>query len=140
MVNRGRIKIHLDGSEKSGENAVAFGYYLMQIGPAKQESPDHTLYNEGTIEVTQSGPVHYITAEVGVNIQSPGDNLFNVKIGNWNTKKRDFAQTKDLFVCRSAVFDLGGLDADIDKDSCVYQIPESKEAGEKVTIKKEENK
>ncbi|MCR4754802.1 MAG: hypothetical protein K5868_04630 [Lachnospiraceae bacterium] len=135
MVNRGKIKIHLDGSEKSGKNAVAFGFYLMQIGSGKSDSPDHTIYNEGTIEVTQSGPVHYLTAEVGVNIQSPGDNEFNVKIGGWKTAKRDFAQTKDLFVCRSAVFDLSDLDADVDKNSCVYQVPESKEAGEKVTVK-----
>ena len=107
----------------------------MQIDPAKQESPDHTLYNDGTIEVTQSGPVQYLTAEVGVNIQSPGDNLFNVKIGNWNTKKRDYAKTKDLFVCRSAIFDLSGLTGDIDKNGCIYQVPESKEAGEKVIVK-----
>ncbi len=135
MVNRGKVRIHLDGSEKSGENAVAFGFYLMQISPGKTDSPVHTLYNEGTIEVTQSGPKHYLTAEVGVNIQAPGDNEFNVKIGSWNTSKRDFAETKDLFVCRSASFDLSGLGNDIDKNNCVYQIPESKEAGEKVTIK-----
>jgi hypothetical protein len=85
--------------------------------------------------VTQSGPVKYLTAEVGVNIQSPGNNEFNVKIGSWKTTKRDLAETKDLFVCRSAAFDLSGLDADIDKNSCVYQVPESKEAGEKVTVK-----
>ena len=135
MVNRGKIKIHLDGSEKSGKNAVAFGFYLMQIGPGKSPSPDHALYNEGEIEVTQSGPEHYLTAEVGVNIQSPGNNEFNVKIGSWKTTKRDLAETKDLFVCRSAAFDLSGLDADIDKNSCIYQVPESKEAGEKVTVK-----
>ncbi len=135
MVNRGKIKIHLDGSEKSGENAVAFGFYLMQIGPDGEDSPVHTLYNEGTIEVTQSGPVHYLTAEVGVNIQAPGDNVFNVRIGSWNTKKRDFAQSKDLFVSRSAAFDLSGLPADFDKSSCVYQVPESMEAGEKLIIK-----
>ncbi len=133
-INRGNIRIHLDGSEKSGENAVAFGFYLMQIAPGKEDDPVHTIYNDGTIEVTQSGPVHYLTAEVGVNIQAPGNNEFTVKIGSWNTKKRDFAATKDLFVCRSARFDLSGLPDDIDKNNCVYQIPASVEAGEKVTI------
>ena len=133
-INRGNIRIHLDGSEKSGENAVAFGFYLMQIAPGKEDDPVHTLYNDGTVEVTQSGPTHYLTAEVGVNIQAPGNNEFNVKIGSWNTKKRDFAATKDLFVCRSACFDLSGLPGDIDKNSCVYQTPASVDAGEKVTI------
>jgi hypothetical protein len=132
-INRGNIKIHLDGAEKSGENAVAFGFYLMQIAPSK-DSPVHTLYNDGTVEVTQSGPIHYITGEVGVNIQAPGDNAFNVKIGSWNTKKRDLATTRDLFVCRSARFDLSGLPDDIDKTCCVYQIPASKDAGEELTI------
>ncbi|MCR4655994.1 MAG: hypothetical protein K5770_07190 [Lachnospiraceae bacterium] len=134
-VNRGKIKIHLAGSEKSGENAVAFGFYLMQIAPSKTESPVHAIYNDGTVEVTQEGPVHYLTAEVGVNIQAPGNNEFNVKIGSWNTNKRDFTSSKDLFVCRSASFDLSGLPDYIDKNECVYQIPASKEAGEKVTIK-----
>nr|MCR5509202.1 hypothetical protein [Lachnospiraceae bacterium] len=139
MVNRGSIKIHLDGSDKSGENAVAFGYYLMQIGASDHESPDHLIINDGTIEVTQDGPKHYLTAEVGVNIQAPGNNVFNVKVGNWNTKKRDFAETKDLFVCRSAAFDLKDLPDWIDRDACVYQVPVSKEAGESVTVKKKIN-
>ncbi len=133
-VNRGKVKIHLDGSEKSGENAVAFGFYLMQIAPGKEDGPVHALYNDGTIEVTQAGPVHYTTAEVGINVQSPGDNAFTVKIGGWNTDKRDFAATKDLIVCRSARLDLSGLPDDIDRNSCVYQLPASVEAGEKVTV------
>ena len=71
-----------------------------------------------------------------MNIQSPGDNAFSVKIGKWNTGKKDPASSKDLFVSRSATFDLSELSENIDKDSCVYQIPESAEAGEKLTVKK----
>lgn len=135
-VNRGSIKVHLAGADLSGKNAAAFGFYLMQIGASDQETPVHMLINEGTVEVTQEGPEHYLTAEVGVNIQSPGDNAFNIKIGQWNTNKRDFASTKDLFVCRSAVFDLTDLSEGIDRDSCVYQLPLSKEANETVKIRK----
>ena len=135
-VNRGSIKVHLAGSELSGEHAVAFAFYLMQIKPYKEESPVHTLVNEGTIEVTQEGPCRYLTAEVGINIQSPGDNAFRVKIGNWNTRKRDFASAKDLFVCRSAALDLTDLPDWIDRETCVYQIPASVEAGETVTVTK----
>ena len=133
MVNRGKIKVHLDGSEKSGENAVAFGYYLMQIGPSDHETPIHNIINEGTIEVTQSGPKKYLTADVGVNIQAPGDNVFNVKVGNWNKTDNE---DKVFIACRSAALDLTELPEGIDRDGCVYQIPASVEAGEKVTIRK----
>lgn len=136
MLNRGNIKIHLIGTEASGKNAVAFGFYLMQIGESKS-SPVHLLENEGSVEVTQEGPIHYTTAEVGVNIQSPGNCAFNIKIGRWNTPLRDFAQTKDLFVCRSANFDLSEmkLNADVaNKEECVYQTEESRQAGENCNI------
>ncbi len=133
MVNRGKIKVHLDGSEKSGENAVAFGYYLMQIGPSDHETPIHNIINEGTIEVTQSGPKKYLTADVGVNIQAPGNNVFNVKVGNWNKTDNE---DKVFIACRSAALDLTELPKGIDRDGCVYQIPASVEAGEKVTIRK----
>lgn len=132
MLNRGHIKVHLLGTKASGENAVAFGFYLMQIGES-DSSPIHLLENEGTVEITQEGPIHYTTAEVGVNIQSPGNCAFNIKIGRWNTPMRDFFQTKDLFVCRSAHFDLSEmrLNGDVaDKRQCVYQTENSRKAGE----------
>ncbi len=133
MVNRGRIKVHLDGTEKSGDNAVAFGYYLMQIGPSEHETPVHTLINDGTIEVTQTGPRKYLTADIGVNIQAPGNNLFNVKIGNWNYTKND---DKVFIASRSGVFDITELPDDIGGENCIHQTEESKEAGETVMIRK----
>jgi len=134
MVNRGKISVKLDGSELSGDNAVAFAFYLMQIGASDHETPNHRIINDGMLKITQSGPKKYLTADVGVNIQAPGDNVFNVKVENWNTEGRD-ADTK-LFACRSAAFDLTDMSEEIDRDGCVYQIPASKEAGEKVVIRK----
>ncbi len=140
-VNRGTIKVHLVGTELSGPNAVAFGFYCHQVG-TNGETPVHRMENEGTIEVTQEGPVHYNTAEVGVNIQSVGDYPVNVKIGRWKTKARDFASSHDLFMNRSARFDLAGMDLQltgavfgIDKNELVYQLPASREAGETFEVK-----
>ena len=140
-VNRGTIIVHLVGTELSGPNAVAFGFYCHQVG-TNGETPVHRMENEGTIEVTQEGPVHYNTAEVGVNIQSVGDYPVNVKIGRWKTKARDFASSHDLFMSRSARFDLAGMDLQltgavfgIDKNELVYQLPASREAGETFEVK-----
>lgn len=100
------------------------------------------MENEGTIEVTQEGPVHYNTAEVGVNIQSVGDFPVNVKIGRWKTKARNFASSHDLFMSRSARFDLTGMDlqltgtvSEVDKNELVYQLPASREAGETFEVR-----
>lgn len=140
-VNRGTIKVHLVGTELSGPNPVAFGFYCHQVG-TNGETPVHRMENEGIIEVTQEGPVHYDTAEVGVNIQSVGDYPVTVKIGRWKTKVRDFSSTHDLFMSRSAKFDLTGMDlqltgtvAEIDKNELVYQLPASREAGETFEVK-----
>ncbi|WP_177602705.1 hypothetical protein [uncultured Phocaeicola sp.] len=140
-VNRGTIKVHLVGTELSGPNAVAFGFYCHQVG-TNGETPVHRMENEGTIEVTQEGPVHYNTAEVGVNIQSVGDFPVNVKIGRWKTRARDFASSHDLFMSRSARFDLTGMDlqltgtvSEVDKNELVYQLPASREAGETFEVR-----
>ena len=104
----------------------------------------HLMINEGSIEVTQEGPVHYNTAEVGVNMQSVGDFPVNVKIGHWKTKTRNFAVTHDLFICRSAKFDLSEMELELtgedsgtpmDAQQLVYQLEASKEAKETCEVK-----
>lgn len=144
-VNKGIIKVHLLGTEASGSNAVAFGFYCHQVGTS-EENPIHEMVNEGTIEVTQEGPCRYNTAEVGVNIQSHGNVPTNVKIGHWKTRARDFATTHDLFICRSAKFDLSEMvlqltdeppssTVQVDAKELVYQIKPSREAGETFEVK-----
>jgi len=135
-VNTGHIKVHLLGSEVSGKNAVAFAYYLHQVGNNGKFAV-HRLENTGSIEITQEGPVTYNTAEVGVNMQSVGDNPVPVKIVKWVTKKRDFAEHHDLFNCRSARFDLTEIqllsetgEALAKDKNMVWQLPESVSAGE----------
>ena len=146
-LNRGCIRVYLLGSEVSGPNAVAFGFYCHQVGAARGETPVHVMENEGSIEVTQEGPVHYNIAEVGVNMQSVGDVPVTVKIGRWKTKARNFAETHDLFACRSAKFDLSEMQLSlvgenlqsIDPAQLVYQLEISRQAGETCIIKTRNN-
>lgn len=144
-VNRGVIKVHLLGTEASGLHAVAFGFYCHQVG-YKGETPVHYMENEGIIEVTQEGPAHYHTGEIGINMQSVGDCPVRVKIGRWKTKARNFAAAHDLFVCRSAKFDLSEMKlqfadgsippaTQINPLDLVYQIEASRKAGETCEVK-----
>ena len=102
IINKGIVKVHLEGSEESTPHAVAFGIYSEMVGPEKQV---HRMENTGTITVTKSGPYDFLTAEVGANVQSAKDFPYPIEIGEWHTTARDFAQTRDLFVCRSGIFD-----------------------------------
>ena len=102
IINRGSIKVHLVGSEKSGSEAIAFGfYYQMEDKDENGETPVRVVSNEGTVEVTQEGPQKYITAELGVNMQLKIDNPVKMKVLNWNSDKKT-----NVLACRSAEFDL----------------------------------
>ena len=102
VVNKGSIKIHLVGSEKSGSEAIAFGfYYKMENKDENNETPVRYVSNEGTVEVTQEGPQKYITAELGVNMQLGFDNPVKMKVLKWNRGKSDH-----VLACRSAEFDI----------------------------------
>ena len=102
IVNKGSIKIHLEGSEASTPHAVAFGIYSEMVGEEKQV---HRMENTGTITVSQSGPYDFLVAELGANVQSAKDFPYPIEIGEWHTTARDFARTRDLFVCSSGLFD-----------------------------------
>ena len=118
---------------------MAFGYFILQVGNNGKYSV-HNLVNDGSIEITQEGPCRYNTAEVGINMQMPGNNPTPVKLRRWKTKKRDFAATHDFINCRSAQIDLSELqltDLDgqpIDSKELVWQKPASVEAGETLTV------
>ena len=141
IVNRGSIRVHLVGSEASGPDAIAFGFYYQMEDKDQGETPVRVAVNEGTVEVTQEGPQKYITGELGVNMQLKEDNPVTLKIGTWKTHKRDFAQTHDLFVCQSAQFDFNSLhlvleddSAPTDKTGLVYQLPVARQRGDTCTV------
>lgn len=143
-VNRGSIKVHLIGSEASGTDAIAFGFYYQMENQDNGETPPRMIANEGTIEVTQEGPAKYVTAEVGVNMQLKTNNPIKLKVGTWRTRNRNFAQTRDLFACQSARFDfseaqllLEGNGEEIalpNLEDLVYQTPGAKDRGDNCEI------
>lgn len=141
IVNRGSIKVHLVGSEASGPDAIAFGFYYQMENKDEGQTPVRYVSNEGTVEVTQEGPKKYITAEIGINMQQDHDNPVKMKVIRWNTKERDFAKTKDLFACHSAQLDFSdmrmtfdGKDAQPDLDTLVYQTEDAKQRGDSCVI------
>ena len=146
IINRGSIKVHLGGSEASGPDAIAFGFYYQMEDQDNGETPVRMVSNEGIIEVTQEGPVKYVTAEMGVNMQLKTNNPIKLKIGIWRTHNRDFALTHDLFACNSAQFDfsdtqllLEGAEEDVvqlNVEDLVYQTLGAKERQDDCTILK----
>lgn len=146
VVNRGSIKVHLVGSDVSGPDAIAFGFYYQMEDLDNGETPVRMISNEGIIEVTQEGPSMYTTGEVGVNMQLKTNNPVKLKVVTWRTRNRDFALTHDLFVCNSAQFDfsntqllLEGTEEDVAQpniEDLVYQIPGAKEREDECIILK----
>lgn len=142
VVNRGTIKVHLIGSEASGPDAIAFGFYYQMENKDNGETPVRILANEGLIEVTQEGPKRYVTAEVGANMQLKTNNPIKFKVNRWKTRKREFSQTNDLFACHSAQFDFSELRflsqddeaMDFNAKELVYQTADAAERGDSCTI------
>lgn len=141
VINRGSIKVHLIGSEASGPDAIAFGFYYQMENKDDGQTPMRYVSNEGTIEVTQEGPKKYITAELGINMQLKTDNPVKMKVVAWNTHERDFANTKDLFACHSAELCLSemkltfnGKPANVDPKTLVYQTEDAKQRGDTLII------
>jgi hypothetical protein len=139
IVNSGTVKVHLKGSEASTDKAVAFGLYSELTD---KDEKTHVYDNTGSITVTKSGPYDFQVAELGANVQSAKDAPFNIEIRRWKTKKRDFAKTKDLFVCGSGIFDLTHaefLDENGEKlssENVVFQNEENAKRGDTFEVKK----
>lgn len=104
-MNTGEINILLEGSEASTDRAVAFGFYTEMI-PGGDYPQVHKYENSGTIKLSTSGPYKLTTTKLGCNYQCPKDTPYKIKIGEWHTNARDFANTKDLILCKSGNVDL----------------------------------
>lgn len=108
LVNRGTIRIAIEGSGRSNPASQGYGMYCDLMG-AGGEKLQVNVINDGSIEVSQSGPVRFEMAEAGF-ITRPGmrDEACTVKLGRWKTTLRDFSQTRDLFLSQGANIDYGG--------------------------------
>ncbi len=141
IVNRGSIKVHLVGSEASGPDAIAFGFYYQMEDHDEDQTPVRYISNEGTVVVTQEGPKEYITAEVGVNMQNKKDNPIKLKVMAWNTHERDFSKTPHLFVCHSIQIDMSDMRLTYDgkpatavPKTLVFQTEDAKKNGHRCII------
>lgn len=143
VINRGTIRVHLVGSEASGPDAIAFGFYYQMEDQDHGETPVRVMANEGTVEVTQEGPQRYVTAEVGINMQRHTDNPIRFSVPVWHTRYRRFAETRDLFACHSAQLDFSQLDlrldgapegAEVDLRDLVYQTEDAQQRGDTLYV------
>ncbi len=137
LINSGEINMKLEGSKESTDKAVAFGIYSEMVGEEKQV---HRFENTGTISVTSTGPYKLTTAELGCNIQSAKDYPYDIQIGEWKTSAREFADTRDLILCKSGRVDLSDADFMIEgggsytAQDLVVQTEEGKEAKDTFVI------
>lgn len=141
IINSGTVTVHLEGSEESTPQAVAFGIYSEMVG---KEEQIHRMENTGTIRVTKSGPYDFQVAELGANVQSAKDFPYLIEIGRWHTVVRDFAKTKDLFVSNSGIFDFSqaclllegkAQDTDLVPENLVYQCETGRMRGDTCVLK-----
>ena len=119
LINKGTVKVHLEGSGESTPQAVAFGIYSEMVG---KEEHIHRMENTGSITVTKSGPYDFQVAELGVNVQSAKDFPYHVAIGEWHTTARNFAEAKDLFICNSGIFDFSHTRLHVSGESPVADL------------------
>lgn len=145
IINNGCVTVHLEGSEESTPQAVAFGIYSEMVG---KEEQIHRMENTGTIRVTKSGPYDFQIAELGANVQSAKNFPYPILIGRWRTAVRDFAKTKDLFVCNSGIFDFAhaslllegkASDMNIGLENLVYQCETGRMRGDTFSVNNVDN-
>lgn len=108
LVNRGRISIAIEGSERSNSVSQGYGMYCDLMG-AGGGNLQVNVINDGSIKVSQSGPVDFRMAEAGfITRPAVREETCCIKLGRWNTTLRDFSQTQDLFYGQGVNMDFGG--------------------------------
>jgi len=108
LVNRGSISIAIEGSERSNSVSQGYGMYCDLMGAGGGDLQVNVI-NDGSIEVSQSGPVDFRMAEAGfITRPAVREETCCIKLGRWNTTLRDFSQTQDLFYGQGVNMDFGG--------------------------------
>lgn len=108
LVNRGSISIAIEGSERSNSVSQGYGMYCDLMGAGGGDLQVNVI-NDGSIKVSQSGPVDFRMAEAGfITRPAVREETCCIKLGRWNTTLRDFSQTQDLFYSQGVNMDFGG--------------------------------
>lgn len=108
LLNRGTINVRIEGTQRSEPLMQGYGMFcdLMAAGGEKLEV---NVVNDGTINVSQSGPIHFNMAEAGfVARQTAAKGACTIKLGRWCTTLRDFATTHDLFLAKGVNMNYSG--------------------------------
>lgn len=108
LVNRGSISIAIEGSERSNSVSQGYGMYCDLMGAGGGDLQVNVI-NDGSIKVSQSGPVDFRMAEAGfITRPAVREETCCIKLGRWNTTLRDFSQTQDLFYGQGVNMNFGG--------------------------------
>ena len=108
LVNRGTIKVAIEGSDYSKAPILGFGMYC-DLMSSKAERLEVNIINEGDINLSQSGSKKYSMAEAGfVAKPAAATGACNIKLGKWQTTLRDFSQPDHLFLAMGAKVDFTG--------------------------------
>lgn len=109
MINRGTINIAIDHATDEAEPNMQ-GYAMMfDLMSPKAEKLEATIINDGIINVSQKAPNRHDVAEVGfIGREASKSGACTIKMGRWRTSLRNFADTRDLFLCKGINMDFSG--------------------------------
>ena len=113
MVNKGTVNIRIEGNASTAKTFQGYGMMVDMISDCDKSL---TIVNEGTINTSQSGPIHYNMAEAGFICREDTKEVpCHIVLGQWNTTLRDFSQTRDLFLAKGVDMDFSAGDIRLTK-------------------------
>lgn len=103
MINRGTININVEASKSS---AQGYGMFFDMLAAMNL---DVNIINEGLINLDKSASVATgSVAEACFTVRQNTAKAWNVNMGRWKTKLRDFGQTHDLFKVQGVNMNFSG--------------------------------
>lgn len=108
LLNRGTIQVRIEGNERMSPHAQAYGMFTDLMGAGAEKHEVH-ITNDGTIHISQSGPMEYRMAEAGFVARSTATRgACNIHLRRWKTTLRDFATEGHLFLAQGAKVNYSG--------------------------------
>lgn len=109
LINRGTITIAVNHPTDEGEPYMQGYAMLCDLMSPKAEKLEVEVINDGIINVSQSAPNRHNVAEVGfVGREVSKSGACTVKMGRWRTALRNFADMRDLFLCKGVNMNFSG--------------------------------
>lgn len=111
LINRGSIEMKVETSDNSSPNLQSYGM-MADLMSNYGVRFDLNFVNDGSIVVSQTGPVKCRMGEAGFIARQAAVNSkagVQMRIGRWKTRLRDFGKTQDLFVSTGVKADLGNF-------------------------------